>query len=149
MASGPAALDGSSPASSFKVLASEISIRGISGTLGLSVPGIFSSLREPSANPSSMVFSESWFSFRGETGVKTDCRWLLIRFVLSVLDVWTSLVWGHREDQYLVSPGVSFSRKKIAFLVQPWIDMSHQRVRCLGQDCLCQANPPSSYHMLV
>ena len=78
MASGPAALDGSSPASSFKVLASEISIRGISGTLGLNVPGIFSSLREPSANPSSMVFSESWFSFRGETGVKTDCRWLLI-----------------------------------------------------------------------
>ena len=109
MTSGPEALDGSSPASSFKIPASDISIRGISGTLGLNVPGMFSSLREPSASPSSMVFSESWFSLRGETGVKTDCRWLLIRFALSVLDVCTSLVWGHGADQYLMSPGVSFS----------------------------------------
>ena len=56
---------------------------------------------------------------------------------------------GHGEDQYLVSPGVSFSKKKIAFLMQTWIDLSRQQVRYLGQDCLCQANPPSSYHMLV
>ena len=47
IASGPAALDGSSPASSFKMPASEISIWGISGTLGLNVPGMFSSLRVP------------------------------------------------------------------------------------------------------
>ena len=68
MASGPAALDGSRPASSFKIPASDILIWGISGTLGLNVPGMFSSLRESLASPSSMVFSESWSSLRGETG---------------------------------------------------------------------------------
>ena len=47
MASGPAALDGSRLASSFKILASDISILGISGTLGQNVPGMFSSSREP------------------------------------------------------------------------------------------------------
>ena len=62
-----------------------------------------------------MVFSESWSSLRGETGVNTDCKWLLIMFAWSVMDVWTSLVWGHGEDQYLVNPGVSFSKNKIAF----------------------------------
>ena len=149
MASGPAALDGSRPASSFKIPASDISIWGISGTLGLNVRGMFSSLREPLASPSSMVFSESWSNLRGESGVNTDCKWLLIKFARPVLDVWTSLDGGHGEDQYLVSPGLSFSKKKIAFLMQTWIDLSRQRVRYLGQDCLCQANPPRSYHMLV
>ena len=59
MPSGPAALDGPRPASSFKIPASDISIWGISGTLGLNVPGMFSSLREPLTSPSSMVFSET------------------------------------------------------------------------------------------
>ena len=92
MASGPAALGGPRPACSFKILASEKLIWGISGTLGLNVPGIFSSLRVPSACPSSTSLSERWLSLKGETGVKTDCRWLLIRFALSVFDVWTLLV---------------------------------------------------------
>ena len=66
MASEPAALDGSRPASIFKITASEMLIWGISGTLGLNVPGIFSSLRVPSASPSSTALSE------------TDCRWLVV-----------------------------------------------------------------------
>ena len=43
--------------------------------------------------------------------MKTDRRWLLIRFALSDLDELTILAWGHGEDKYLVSPGVSFSGK--------------------------------------
>ena len=43
MASGPAALVGSSPASSFKIPASDISIWDISETLDLNVPGMFPS----------------------------------------------------------------------------------------------------------
>ena len=151
MASGPAALDGSRPASSFKIPVSDISICGISGTLDLNVPGMFSSLREPLASPSSMVFSESWSSLRGETGVNTDCKWLLIKFARSVLDVWTSLVWGSRRGPIACESWHECfqKKKKIAFLMQTWIDLSCQRVRYLGQDCLCQANPPSSYHMRV
>ena len=42
MASGPAALDGSSPASSFNIPASDNSIWRISGTLGLDVPEMLS-----------------------------------------------------------------------------------------------------------
>ena len=94
---GPAALDGSSPASSFRIPASEISIWGISGTLSLNVSGMFSSLRVPLASPSSMALSDSCFNPRGDTGVKTDCKWLLIRFALSVLDVRTLLVLGSRR----------------------------------------------------
>ena len=56
--------------------------------------GMFSSLREPLAIPSSIVFSESWSSLRGETWVNTDCKWLLLKFARSVLDIWTSLVTG-------------------------------------------------------
>ena len=110
---------------------------------------MFSSLREPSASPSRTVFSESWFSLRGETGVKTDCRWLLIRFALSVLDVWTSLVWGSRRGPITFESWREFFKKENNFFGANWINLSHQRVMCLGQDCLCQANPPSSNHMLV
>ena len=87
MTSGPVALEGSRPASIFKIPASEMLIWGISGTLGLNVLGIFSSLRVPSASPSSTALFERWFSLKGETGVKTDCGWLLIRFPMSVFDV--------------------------------------------------------------
>ena len=41
----------------------------------------------PSASPSSTALSERRFSLKGETGVKMDCKWLLIRFALSVFDV--------------------------------------------------------------
>lgn len=115
MASGPAALDGSRPASSFKIPASDISILGISGSLGLNVPGMFSSLREPLASPSSMVFSESWSSLRGETGVNTDCKWLLIKFARSVLDVWTSLVWGSRRGPIPYESWREFFKKENSF----------------------------------
>ena len=76
---------------------------------------MFSSLREPSASPSSMVLSESWFSLGGETGVKTDCRWLLIRFALSVWDVWTSSVWGSRREPIPCESWREFLKKEINF----------------------------------
>ena len=44
------------------------------------------------ASPSSTALSERWFSHKGETGMKTDLWWLLIRFALSVFDVWPVLV---------------------------------------------------------
>ena len=34
----------------------------------------------PLASPSSMALSENCFYPRGDTGVKTDCKWSLIRF---------------------------------------------------------------------
>ena len=84
-------LEGSRPDSIFKFPASEMLIWGISGTKGLNVPGIFSSLRVPSASPSSTALSERWFILKSETVVKTDCMWLLIRLALSEFD---ALVFG-------------------------------------------------------
>ena len=66
MASGPAALEDSRLSSIFKIPASEMLIWGISGTLGLSDPGIFSSLRVPSASLSSTALSKGWCSLKRE-----------------------------------------------------------------------------------
>ena len=62
-----------------------------------------------------MVFSESWSSFRGETGVNTDCKWLLIKFARSVLDVWTSLVWGSRRGPIPYESWREFFKKENSF----------------------------------
>ena len=111
MTSGRATLDGSSMASSFKIPASDISIWGISGTLGLIVPGMFSS-------ESLQLVRLVWCSQRVgsvsevKPGVKTDCRWLLIRFALSVLDVWTSLVWGSQRGPIPCESWREFFQKK-------------------------------------
>ena len=65
MTSGPAALDGSRPASSFKIPASDISIWGISGTLGLNVPGI------PTAISTLLTCgADKFFSIRIYYGIK-------------------------------------------------------------------------------
>ena len=107
MASGPAALDWSSPASSFKIPASDISIWDIS--LGLNVPGMFSSLRAFSYDVQQNI-----------EGQKSDAT--LNRLTHNRMDLlckcWMhGLHWygGHGEDKYRVSTGVSFSRKKITF----------------------------------
>ena len=47
--------------------------------------------------------------------MKTDYKWLLIRFALSVLEVRTLLVCGHGEDRYLES-WREFFRKENSFL---------------------------------
>ena len=101
----------------------------------------------PLASPSNTALSERWFSLKGKTEVKKDCKWLLMRFALSVFDMWTILVCGSRKGpihwESWLNPGEDLEECEEIFdskfgLTCP----AREWVRCLGQDCLNQANLP-------